>query len=131
MDSFHSQKKRNNGMLFDTIKNNNTMNTNKMVSVPSRVHIFLWLLANNKTLTRDNLEMRKKLDDNRCLFCNELESVSHLFFECCVAQFIWGVITEISGKVIGTDFQSVARFWVADKKIKVLNVCSTFGRYGN
>jgi hypothetical protein len=55
------------------------------LSVPSRVHIFVWLLANNKTSTRDNLEKRKKLNDNRCLFCNELELVSHLFFECCVA----------------------------------------------
>jgi hypothetical protein len=62
------QANENNSMLFDTIKNNNTMNTNKIVSVPSRVHIFLWSLANNKTLTRDNPEKRKKLDDNRCLF---------------------------------------------------------------
>jgi hypothetical protein len=29
------------------------------LSVPPRVHIFLWLLANNKTLTRDNLAKRK------------------------------------------------------------------------
>jgi hypothetical protein len=94
------------------------------ILVPSRVHIFLWLLANNKTLTRDNLEKRKKLDDNRCLFCNELESVVHLFFECCVAKLVWNEIAEISGKVIGADFESVARFWVADKKCKVLNVCS-------
>jgi hypothetical protein len=50
------------------------------ISVPSRVHIFLWLLANNKTLTRDNLSRRKSLDDKTCLFCNELESISHLFF---------------------------------------------------
>jgi hypothetical protein len=26
------------------------------IFVPSRVHIFLWLLSNNKTLTRDNLK---------------------------------------------------------------------------
>jgi hypothetical protein len=88
------------------------------ISVPSRVHIFLWLLANNKTLTRDNLEKGKKLDDNRCLFCNELETVTHLFFECCVARLVWNEIAEISGKVIGADFESVARFWVADKKMQ-------------
>jgi hypothetical protein len=94
------------------------------ISVPSRVHIFLWLLSNNKTFTRDNLEKRKKLDDNRCLFCNEPESMSHLFFECCVARLVWSEIAENSGKGIGTDFESVARLWVADKKYKVLNVCS-------
>jgi hypothetical protein len=95
------------------------------ISVPSRVYIFLWLLANNKTLTRDNLEKRRKLDDKRCLFCNEHESVSHLFFECCVAQRVLREIAEISGKSLGADFESVVRFWVADKKYKVLNICST------
>jgi hypothetical protein len=54
--------------------------------VPSRLHIFLLLLAKNKVLTRDNLAKRKKLDDLSCLFCTESESVSHLFFDCCVAQ---------------------------------------------
>jgi hypothetical protein len=55
------------------------------IPVPPRLHIFLWLLANNKTLTRDSLARRKSLDDKMCLFCSEHESVSHLFFECCVA----------------------------------------------
>jgi hypothetical protein len=39
--------------------------------VLSRIYIFLWLLANNKTLTRTNLAKRQKLDDMSCLFCNE------------------------------------------------------------
>jgi hypothetical protein len=56
------------------------------LSVPSRCYIFLWLLAKNKVLTRDNLAKRKRLDDLSCLFCTESESVSHLFFDCCVAR---------------------------------------------
>jgi hypothetical protein len=51
------------------------------ISIPLRLHIFLWLLANNKTLTRDNLDKRKSLDDKTCLFCSEPESMSHLFSE--------------------------------------------------
>jgi hypothetical protein len=35
---------------------------------PPRVHFFLWLLSNNKILTRDNLEKRRILDDNTCVF---------------------------------------------------------------
>jgi hypothetical protein len=50
--------------------------------------------------------------------------VSHLFFECCVARLVWSEIAEISGKEIGTDFESVAISWVADKKYRMLNVCS-------
>ena len=34
-----------------------------------RVYFFpLWLLSKNKVLTRDNVEKRKHLDDNSCLF---------------------------------------------------------------
>lgn len=56
------------------------------LKVPPRVQFFLWLLSKNKNLTRDNLNIRKKLDDLTCLFCTENESVQHLFFECVVAK---------------------------------------------
>jgi hypothetical protein len=37
------------------------------LSVPPRLHIFLWLLANNKTLTMDNLAKRRHVDDKTCV----------------------------------------------------------------
>jgi hypothetical protein len=59
------------------------------LSVPPRLHIFLWLLANNKTLTRDNLSRIRKVEDSSCLLCNETKSVHHLFFGCCIAKVLW------------------------------------------
>jgi hypothetical protein len=50
------------------------------IKVPPRVLFFLWLLVNNRTLIRDNLGKRKKIDDRSCLLCKEEESVQHLFF---------------------------------------------------
>jgi hypothetical protein len=41
------------------------------IIVPPRLHIFLWLLVNNKILTRDNLAKRKKIEDLSCLFCSD------------------------------------------------------------
>jgi hypothetical protein len=38
------------------------------VNVPPRLHIFLWLLANNKVLTRQNLAKKRKLDNISRLF---------------------------------------------------------------
>jgi hypothetical protein len=64
---------------------------------PPRVHFFLWLLSKNKLLTRDNLGKRRRVDDKTCLFCNELESVHHLFYECVVARRIWEAISEVVG----------------------------------
>jgi hypothetical protein len=48
------------------------------ISVPFRVHIFLWLLSNNKTLTRNNLEKGRNwiiidvysvINQSRCHIC--------------------------------------------------------------
>jgi hypothetical protein len=88
------------------------------------VHIFLWLLANNKTLTRDNLAKRKPLDDKTCLFCSERESISHLFFACCVAKLFWQTIAEVTVLDLGADFESVARFWISEKKHRIVNICT-------
>jgi hypothetical protein len=69
--------------------------------VPLRIHIFLCLMANNKTLTRDNLAKRKTVEDSSCLFCDDKESIHHLFFECCVAKHMWQVCSDISRKTWG------------------------------
>jgi hypothetical protein len=67
--------------------------------VPPRVHSFLWFLSNNKILTRDNLEKRRRLDDNTYVFCSEPESVFHLFYECVVAKRAWQHIYEFIYRV--------------------------------
>jgi hypothetical protein len=54
------------------------------VKVPPKIHFFLWLIAHNKLLTRDNLCKRQHVDDLTCLFCNEEETCSHLFCDCVV-----------------------------------------------
>jgi hypothetical protein len=96
-----------------------------MESVPSQLHIFPWLLAKNKVLTRDNLAKRKKLDDMSCLFCTDPENVSHLFFDCCVARVTWENVSEVCKKKLGTDFELVANMWLHDKKFKAINICTT------
>jgi hypothetical protein len=74
---------------------------------PPKLHIFCGFFANNKTLTRDNLAKGRKVDDASCLFCTEIEYVSHLFFECCVTKAMWKEISQIFNMNIGADFESV------------------------
>jgi hypothetical protein len=95
------------------------------LKVPPKLHIFLWLLANNKTITRDNLAKRRDVEDESCLFCEEKESIYHLFFDCCVARVMWKMCSEIAGKQLGADFESVAKFWLHDKSENCLNVLTT------
>ena len=91
--------------------------------IPPRIHIFFWLLSNNKTLTRTNLAKRKILEDISCLFCAEDESVHHLFFGCCVATLMWKHLYDIFNIQIGVNFESIARWWISNKKNSVLNMC--------
>jgi hypothetical protein len=74
------------------------------LSPPPRLHVFLWLLANNKVLIHDNLAKRRQVDDMTCLFCTEFESVAHLFFTCCVAHLVWSEICEIANTPVIADF---------------------------
>jgi len=51
--------------------------------IPPRVQVFLWLLSNNKLLTRDNLSKSREVFDKTCLLCSDDESIGHIFFYCC------------------------------------------------
>jgi hypothetical protein len=92
------------------------------IPVPPRLHVFLWLLANGKVLTRDNLAKRHHVDDATCLFCVEPESVSHLFFKWCVAQMVWTDICDMTNNPLIIDFESMGRMWVRGKKARAFNV---------
>jgi hypothetical protein len=62
------------------------------IPVTSRLHVFLWLLANNKVLTRDNLTKRWPVSDKTCLFCTGNE------FVWCICSFavVWPRICGVS-----------------------------------
>lgn len=44
-----------------------------------QIKIFMWLLANNVVLTKDNLIKRKWSGSSKCSFCDFDKSVSSLF----------------------------------------------------
>jgi hypothetical protein len=95
------------------------------LNVPPRIHVFLWLLVNNKTLTRDNLDKRRHVEDRTCVFCAEPESVNHLLFECIVVKCLCNAISSIFYVPLGDDFESVAVWWISNNKKIVLNMFSS------
>jgi hypothetical protein len=92
------------------------------ILVPARIHIFVWLVMNNKLLTRENLSKRRTLEDQTCLFCSEIEIVNHIFFGCCVARSVWETLAEILNVHMGHDFESVEKLWLQYKKYKLVNI---------
>jgi len=97
--SFNSNGKFSVQSLYAVINHRGVMPVYEHVvwklQIPPRVQIFLWLLAKNRVLTRDNLAKRREVSDKTCVFCIGLESVNHLFFDCCVAKRIWLIVSEI------------------------------------
>jgi zinc-binding in reverse transcriptase len=56
--------------------------------IPLKIKVFMWLVMHNRILTRNNLRMRDWLGEVYSTMCEEHESVSHLFFTCCIAKQI-------------------------------------------
>jgi hypothetical protein len=95
------------------------------LNVPPRVQVFLWLVSHNKILTRDNLAKRQTINDGRCLFCCEPESMCHLFFECDVARDVWSYVSSLVGRGMGNNYEQVARLWISNEKNGALNTFSS------
>lgn len=67
-------------------------------------------------MTRDNLWKRHITKPLDCVYCTEDESVFHLFFDCTVARILWSYIRVYFNTAIGSDYESVARYWISNKK---------------
>ena len=75
----------------------NTPNINHNVwlwklKLPLKIKIFLWYLGRGVTLTKDNLLKRRWKGSAKCSFCNQHETIQHLFFDCYIAKALWRII---------------------------------------
>jgi hypothetical protein len=95
------------------------------ISLPPKVQLFLWLLSHKKLATVDNLNKKGLSKPSSCKFCDEEESISHLFFECVVAKAVWSYASQFLGFHIAGDYISVASKWLSKGKIYVVNIIIT------
>jgi hypothetical protein len=95
------------------------------LNVPPGIQVFLWLVSNNKILTRDNLSKRQLVQDKRCLFCSDLESVEHLCFECDIIKMVWNCVSIIMKKQVGSTYEQVAGLWVSNEANGAVNIITS------
>jgi len=86
------------------------------LKIPPRVQVFLWLLSNNKLLTRDSLSKRKKPLQTKLACSVGSETIHHHFFDCCVAMETWNSCAAILNIQGAHSFEAVARWWISNKK---------------
>jgi hypothetical protein len=67
----------------------------------------------------------REVNNPTCFFCDEKESVSHLFFHYCVAKHVWEFISVWLNRVVGTDFEFVASLRIANKNFMVCNTVTS------
>jgi len=75
----------------------------------------MWLICNNAILTKDILIKRKWVGDERCSFCCEPESISHLLFGCSMAKYVWSMVAWVLGANCRPT--SLEQFWVWIRQI--------------
>ena len=72
-------------------------------------------------MTRDNLRKRGIPKPLECDLCKEIETVTHLFFECIVARNVWDIVEEVFGVNI-IHFESLATKWLCDTRYMHVNI---------
>ena len=63
------------------------------IKIPLKVKVFLWLLHRGVILTKDNLAKRNWNGSKLCSYCQNDETISHLFFNCQMACLLWRIIS--------------------------------------
>ena len=92
------------------------------IRVPPNIHVFLWLIYYNTSLTRDNLAKRRHVNDMSCVFCSEPETIQHLFFDCIVARHAWEVVADSFNISAPESFELLSSFWKRRKYCEALNI---------
>jgi len=69
-------------------------------SLPMKIKVFLWQLSHNKLQSVVALKRRGWKGSTRYALCGRHESVSHIFFTCSSAHFVWACLSEVFGGTI-------------------------------
>jgi hypothetical protein len=101
------------------------------IRIPLKIKVFIWLLYRDAILTKDNLVKRNWQGNVRCCFCDSLETIQYLFFDCALVKFIWRVMQITFGLSTPTNIKHVFGGWVQrmndkDRKLLLVGVGAMF-----
>jgi len=89
---------------------------------PPKIKIWLWLIWHNFIATKDNMLKRGWQGDPKCRFCEELETIHHLFFNFPAAVYMWSVISTSLG-VNNMRLTSLNIFFGLQKILRAEPIC--------
>ena len=62
------------------------------MKVPLKIKIFMWFVYKKVILTKDNLVKRNWHGCVKCCFCDQDETIQHLFISCPFTKMLWRII---------------------------------------
>jgi len=75
----------------------------------------MWLLYHNAILTKDILLKKNWSGNPKCAFCNENETIPHLFSECTMPKYLWSMVAYVLGARCRP--ASIEQFWLCIRSI--------------
>jgi hypothetical protein len=88
------------------------------IKIPLKISVFLWLLYREAIVTKDNLVKRNWHGNVMCYFCNNIETIQHLFFDCSLSKFLWRVIQLTFVLSTANNIKQVYGGWVQNMNAK-------------
>jgi hypothetical protein len=118
--------------LYADYMNGHTVFLKKYIwklKVPLKIRIFMWFLHRKVLLTKDNLAKRKWLGCKKCAFCDQDESIEHLFIRCTFARLLWRVVHFTFNIPPPTNIKNLFGNWLngVNKQVKLrvrIGVCA-------
>jgi len=97
--------------------------------IPLKIKIWFWLIWHNAIPSKDNMKRRKWNGDTLCRFCDQEESIGHLFFSCPAAKYVWSVVARSVGANTRSGsfsqyFQWIIRFLAMSRNIQITTIAA-------
>ena len=62
------------------------------IQTAPKLKLFIWKIKHGALPVGDRLETRHILSNSKCTHCDNVETISHLFFQCPYAQKVWELV---------------------------------------
>ena len=77
--------------------------------VPLKIKVFTWIILKGRLNTKALLHHKGALEDTPCVFCDQEETIEHLFLHCGFVTSIWQSVKHNLG--INSQPDSIQSLW--------------------
>uniref|UniRef100_A0A8I6XUJ7 Reverse transcriptase zinc-binding domain-containing protein n=1 Tax=Hordeum vulgare subsp. vulgare TaxID=112509 RepID=A0A8I6XUJ7_HORVV len=101
------------------------------IKVPLKIKVFMWFIHKGVILTKDNLIKRRWRGRSNCCYCEQNETIRHLFLQCPLAKLLWRTIQIAFNIVPPTCISSIFTTWLNGVDVKIskligIGICALF-----